>query len=90
MAESKRTDQSGDREDSNERNLGEQPMAGLMKEKGLERHDLVVASEENITHKMVARGCKGRRLTKNVQAKLIRAMNNATGESFSKGDLFNY
>jgi len=73
-----------------ERDLGEQPLARLLTELGLKSHDLVAASAEQITHKMVQRGCKGRRLTKNVQGKLLRALNTATGKTFALGDLFNY
>ena len=77
--------------DSNiERNLGEQPVARLMQEHGLKPHDLVAASTEPITHKMVSRACKGRRLTLNTQSKVLRALNLATGKSFSLIDLFNY
>jgi len=72
------------------RDLGEQPMAALLKNLGLKSHDLVAASTEQITHKMVARGCKGRRLTKNVQGKLLRALNKVAGKSLLLTDLFNY
>ena len=77
-------------EETWERNLGEQPIAAKMKEHGLSNHDLVNASTEQITHKMVAKACKGRRLTKNVQNKVIRAMNASSGQNYSKQDLFNY
>lgn len=73
-----------------ERDLGEQPLNCLMVELGLKSHDLVAASTEQITHKMVQRGCKGRRLTKNVQGKLLRALNTATGNTYVVADLFNY
>lgn len=73
-----------------ERDLGEQPLSRLMTEKGLRSHDLVAASTEQITHKMVARGCKGRRLTRNVQGKLLRAFDKATGEAHKLTDLFTY
>ena len=73
-----------------ERNLGEQPIARLMQEHVLKAHDLVTASTEQITHKMVARACKGRRLTLNTQSKVLRALNIATGKNFSLADLFNY
>lgn len=73
-----------------ERNLGEQPIARLMAEHGLKAHDLVAASTEQITHKMVARACKGRRLTPNVQSKILRALNQASGVSYSLRDLFTY
>ena len=73
-----------------ERNLGEQPIAAIMRERELKAHDLVAASTVQITHKMVARGCKGRRLTRNVQFKLVNALNAATGQAYSLADLFNY
>jgi hypothetical protein len=73
-----------------ERDLGEQPLNRLMVELGLKSHDLVAASTEQITHKMVQRGCKGRRLTKNVQGKLLRALNTATGNNYTIKDLFTY
>ncbi len=73
-----------------ERDLGEQPLARLLMELGLKSHDLVAASTEQITHKMVARGSKGRRLTKNVQEKLLRALNAASGNTYVLADLFTY
>ena len=73
-----------------ERNLGEQPISRLLEEHGLKAHDLVTASTEQITHKMVARACKGRRLTLNTQSKVLRALNRATGKSCALGELFNY
>jgi hypothetical protein len=73
-----------------ERDLGEQPLARLLMELELKPHDLVAASTEQITHKMVQRGCKGRRLTRNVQGKLLCALNTATGNVYSLADLFTY
>lgn len=73
-----------------ERDLGEQPIARLLAGHGLKASDLVGASTEQITHKMVARACKGRRLTPNVQGKVLRALNAATGKAFTASDLFNY
>ena len=73
-----------------ERDLGEQPLAALLSELGLKSHDLVAASTEQITHKMVQRGCKGRRLTKNVQGKLLRALNTASGNTYAMAALFTY
>jgi len=72
------------------RNLGEQPLADLLSRHDLSRHDLVAASSEQITHKMVARACKGRRLTANVQGKILRALCAASGKDFTLGDLFDY
>ena len=73
-----------------ERNLGEQPIAQILTENGLTSGDLVQASEENITYKMVSRACKGRRLTPNVQGKICRALNRASGKEFVVKELFTY
>jgi hypothetical protein len=70
--------------------MGEQPIARIMNELGLKPHDLVSASTEQITYKMVARACKGRRLTPHVQSKIINAINSASGRHFSMPDLFTY
>ena len=72
------------------KNLGEQPIGRIMAERGLRPHDLVAASTQQITHKMVARACKGRRLTPHVQAKIINALNAATGGHYGRDDLFDY
>ena len=73
-----------------ERDMGTQPLAALLISLGLKPHDLVAASTEQITHKMVTRGCKGRRLTRNVQGKLLKAMNAASGKTYALAELFNY
>ena len=73
-----------------ERNLGKQPIARIMTELHLRPHDLVAASSQQITHKMVSRACKGRRLTPNVQAKVRNALNAATGRDYAAGELFTY
>ena len=73
-----------------ERDLGEQTVARLMAEHDLKAHDLVVASTEQITHQMVARACRGRRLTRNVQGKILNALNRASGQQYARDDLFNY
>lgn len=73
-----------------ERNLGEQPIACLMAEHGLAARDLVAASTEQITHKMVARACKGRWLTPHVRIKILHALNVASGRTYALTDLFNY
>jgi hypothetical protein len=73
-----------------ERDLGDQPIARIMREHNLKPHDLVVISSVEMTHKMVSRACKGRRLTLNTQSKVLDALNRATGKSYSRRDLFNY
>lgn len=76
--------------DDIERNLGEQPIAGIMAEHGLKAHDLVSASTQQITHKMVSRACKGRRLTAHVQAKIREALNQAANRTYGMDELFTY
>jgi 23S rRNA maturation mini-RNase III len=76
--------------DSNERNFGPQPIADLMQQLQLKAHDLVEASTEQLTHKMVARALKGRRLTNNTKGIVQRAMNQATGNIYKLVQLFNY
>ncbi len=73
-----------------EYNLGEQPIARIMLEQGLKAHDLVAASTEHITHKMVSRACKGRRLTPNVQSKVRNAVATAAGRQYAIAELFTY
>lgn len=77
-----------------ERDLGEQPLARLMAERGLSPKDLVAASNEQLTHKMVSRAMKGRRLTANTMAKVERAWKRAVeapaGRSWEQRDLFDY
>lgn len=75
---------------STERDLGEQPLRRLMQERGLRSHDLVAASTEQITHKMVARACKGRRLTPNVQGKIHRAFCRAAATEVPISALFTF
>ena len=73
-----------------ERNLGEQPIAHIMAGHGLKARDLVAGSADQLTHKMVARACKGRRLTPNVQSKVRDALNKAAGKVYSLAELFTY
>jgi len=72
------------------RNMGEQPIANILENLGLKPTDLVNASSEQITYKMISRACKGRRLTPNVQGKILRALERASGRTFSTNQLFNY
>jgi hypothetical protein len=73
-----------------QRDFGVQPIAALMAKHALTPTDLVNASTEQLTHKMVARATKGRRLTPNTMAKVVNAMNRAGSSSYSERDLFNY
>ena len=73
-----------------DRDLGEQSIAKIMVLHGLSAHDLVANSTRQITHKMVARAVKGRRLTPNVQRKILSALNKAAGKEYQLRDAFNY
>ena len=73
-----------------DRNLGEQPLAKIMADHGLKARDLVTVSTQQLTYKMVSRGCKGRRLTPNVKSKLRDALNESTGKNYPMKELFNY
>lgn len=74
-----------------ERNLGPQPITALMAAHQLKPTDLVRASAALLlTHKMVARACKGRRLTPHMQSKILQALNTASGGQYSLADLFTY
>lgn len=73
-----------------ERDLGEQPIAKIMIELGFKPHDLVSNSTEQITHKMVARAAKGRRLNLKIQYRLLNALNKVSGKQYVLKDLFNY
>jgi len=73
-----------------ERNLGPQPIGRILEEKGLAARDLVAASSEQVTHKMISRAVKGRRLTANSKAKVLNALQEATGERYELEQLFDY
>ena len=77
-------------EEGKGRELGEQPIVGIMAERGLKAHDLVAASGEQLTHKMVSRACKGRWLTDNSKRKVLNALNAASGRIYSMEEVFNY
>jgi hypothetical protein len=70
--------------------LGPQPIAGIMEKRKLKSHDLVAASTEQLTHKMVGRACKGRKLSRRVQLKVRNALNTVMEANYSLKDLFTY
>ena len=61
-----------------------------MQKHNLKSSDLVRHSTEQITHKMVSRACKGRRLTVNVKSKICNALNLASDEKYTVANLFLY
>lgn len=76
--------------DKTEKNFGEQPIKNLIAEHRLKPHDLVACSAEQMTHKMISRAVKGRKLTLNTKLKVLRALNLAARKNFTLKDLFNY
>jgi hypothetical protein len=77
--------------DGIERNLGPQPIADIMAKHNLKPHDLAAAlPSQQLTHKMVARACKGRKLTDKSRSKVLNALNLAAGRNYTLSDLFNY
>ena len=71
-------------------NLGPQPIIELLDKHKMTHHDLVAVSTDQITHKVVTRACKGRKLSRRVQLKIRDALNTATEQSYTLGDLFTY
>jgi hypothetical protein len=75
-----------------EMNVGVQPLDAIMTAKDIKNHDLVAAMPPGfLTHKQVQKARKGRRLTPNMQDKILEALNAySTPESYAFRDLFNY
>lgn len=78
------------KEESFQREFGPQPVDQLLSDRKVSNHDLVLASTEQLTHKMVAKARRGRWLSMKVRCKILRAVNKACGENFTVKDLFNY
>ena len=74
----------------NPREAGKQPLDQLMIKENLRNNDLVSLSEEGLTHKQVSKGRKGRKITKKLQLKILKAWNQLTNEDLCLDDLFNY
>jgi len=71
--------------------FGIQPLDAVMTSYGLSNADLVAASTQQLTFKMVQKGRKGRHLTPNVQKKIIEALRKARPDAdFELARLFNY
>jgi hypothetical protein len=83
-------DEDSDAEQGSEHDFGPQPIAEIMAKRKLKPHDLVAASTEQLTHKMVGRACKGRRLSRRVQLKVRNALNTVMEANYSLKDLFTY
>ncbi len=73
-----------------EKNLGEQPLKAILEEKKLSTKDLLSASRVPMTFKLVARACKGRRLTNRSKKVVLEALQLATDHVYKMTDIFNY
>lgn len=73
-------------------NMGVQPIDRVMSEAGLSNKAVVEASTEMITFKVVQKARKGRRLTRRMQDKVVRAINHVQdgGRAYRHEELFNY
>jgi hypothetical protein len=73
------------------KDYGVQPLENVMTRLGLSNAQLVLVSTKQLTHKMVQKGRKGRRLTPNIQKKILEALNAVqTAQIFTLQELFNY
>ena len=71
--------------------LGVQPLDALMTKLGITNHALVAVSTEQLSHKVVQKARKGRRLTSKAKTKILKALQTALPEQkFAHRDLFNY
>ncbi len=61
--------------ENSDRNHGTQRIDGIMQSWGLENHDLVNVSLEQLTHKQVMKARQGRQLTLKMMQKVARALN---------------
>jgi len=58
-----------------ERDFGAQPLDEMMTTWGMDNHEVVEVSTEQLTHKQIQRARKGRRLTLKMMQKVCRAFN---------------
>ncbi len=78
-----------------ERNLGTQPIDAVMEEHTLKNHDIMQMNRGGLTHKMVQKARKGRRLKPNIKVRVTEALNAALKQrgvetKYGVGQLFNY
>ena len=72
--------------------VGVQPLDKIMNDREIKNHDLVAAVKPGfINHKQVQKARKGRRLTPNMQDKILEALNAFSApESYEFQQVFNY
>lgn len=72
------------------RDHGLQPLDRLMNRWGLNNHQLVEASVEQLNHKQVQRARKGRQLTLHLMQKITRTLNDAVLAMLPKAECANF
>lgn len=73
------------------RDMGPQALGTILEQLDLSNNDLVAASTDQLTHKQVQKAIKGRRVSKNIQTKILKALGAAKPNcEYASGDLFNY
>jgi hypothetical protein len=78
-----------------ERNLGTQPIDAIIEKHALKNHDVVQMNRGGLTHKIVQKARKGRRLKPNMKVRVTEALNavlkqRGIDEKYGVGQLFNY
>ncbi len=70
---------------------GVQPLDAVLNELAIKNSELVEKSNEQLSHKVVAKARKGRRLTINAKHKILNALNALQkNKTYKLADLFNY
>ncbi|MDA3797779.1 MAG: hypothetical protein PF692_01730 [Kiritimatiellae bacterium] len=70
-----------------------QPLDKILDELNISNHDLVAASDEHLTHKMVKKGRKGKTISRRIHFKILNALNSVTPDDsyeYKIKDLFTY
>ncbi|MGI6300552.1 MAG: hypothetical protein ACOX52_05785 [Verrucomicrobiota bacterium] len=70
--------------------VGPQPLDDLMDHANISNADLVQASTAQLTHKQIQKARKGRRITLNIQDKILHALCTHTKQQFVRDQLFTY
>ncbi len=88
-------DESTDGTSALERNLGTQPIDAVMEKHALKNHDVVQMNRGGLTHKIVQKARKGRRIKPNMKVRVTEALNvvlkqKGIEEKYGVGQLFNY
>ncbi len=75
---------------------GVQPIDALMTNLEMANNDVVTACDEQLTHKIVMKARRGRRLSRKMQLKVLKAFNTALNnidteqQHKTRAELFNY